>query len=247
MVTQQQTQFKILLIGDRCKDVYQYGYVDRISPEAPVPVFVKTTSSVKYGMVENVAVNLFALGCEVKVISGNESIKTRLIDARSKQQLVRIDEDAYSEPVTIKDSLDGYDAIVISDYNKGVVSYDLIDYLRSTTKAPIFIDTKKTDLHRFEGCFVKINSLEYGRAETACTDLIVTMGDKGASYKGQVYPAVPSEVVDVCGAGDTFLSALAFEYLRSGDIVDAIKFANKASAISVRHTGCFAPSLGEIE
>ena len=38
--TQQQRQFKILLVGDNCKDIYQYGTIDRLSPEAPVPVFV---------------------------------------------------------------------------------------------------------------------------------------------------------------------------------------------------------------
>ena len=113
MDIQQQKQLKILLIGDTCKDIYQYGYVDRISPEAPVPVFVKTGSEMKYGMVDNVAINLFALGCDVHVVKGEESTKTRLIDIRSKQHIVRIDEDVYSEPVNYKQyDLDDYDAIV---------------------------------------------------------------------------------------------------------------------------------------
>ena len=39
MDTQQQKKFNILLVGDNCIDCYQYGTIDRISPEAPVPVF----------------------------------------------------------------------------------------------------------------------------------------------------------------------------------------------------------------
>ena len=42
--TQQQKQFRILLIGETCLDVYNTGAVERISPEAPVPVLKKTRS-----------------------------------------------------------------------------------------------------------------------------------------------------------------------------------------------------------
>ena len=147
MVTQQQKQFKVLLIGDSCKDIYQYGYVDRISPEAPVPVFVKTGSEVKYGMVDNVAVNLFALGCDVDVIKGEESTKTRLIDIRSKQHIVRIDEDVYSEPVNYKTHIwYGYDAVVISDYDKGAIVEENVKYITDNFKGPIFVDSKKNNL-----------------------------------------------------------------------------------------------------
>ena len=39
--TQQQKQYRILLIGESCQDVYVFGEVNRISPEAPVPVLKK--------------------------------------------------------------------------------------------------------------------------------------------------------------------------------------------------------------
>ena len=119
MTSQQQTQFKILLIGDACTDMYIYGKVDRISPEAPVPIFVPQSQVVKEGMGGNVAKNLEALGCTVNFLHGKVSNKQRLIDERSKQQLLRIDSDEISEPITIDSELPAYDAVVISDYNKG--------------------------------------------------------------------------------------------------------------------------------
>ena len=251
MDTQQQTQFKILLLGDNCTDVYKYGSVDRISPEAPVPVFVPKYEVVKEGMAGNVAKNLEALGCHVNYLHGETSTKTRLIDTRSKQQIVRIDNDIVSTPIVIESELPSYDAIVISDYNKGTISYELIEELRSTFAGPIFVDTKKTDLARLEGCFIKINELEHSRATSFPTGvpsgLIVTYGDQGVVYGDFAFGARTVEVADVCGAGDTFLAALAFQYLKSKDITIAITFAIKASAVTVQHLGNYAPTLEEIK
>ena len=248
MSTQQQTKYKILLIGDRCIDVYQFGTVDRISPEAPVPVFTHTHEESRPGMAANVFANLLALGCDVTFISGTISRKTRLIDTRSKQHIIRIDHDEYSNPtdVTLLD-LSLYEAIVISDYNKGAVSYESVEYLRKHYTGPIFVDTKKTDVQRFEGCYVKVNSTEHSKLTSTCSDLIVTMGGEGARFSGHVYPAPKVEVSDVCGAGDTFLSALTYEYLSSNDIVKAIEFAIKASAITVQNLGVYAPTLEEVD
>ena len=67
--TQQHKPFRILVVGDVCVDNYQYGVVDRISPEAPVPVFIPTREESRNGMAANVAANLVALGCEVVVAS----------------------------------------------------------------------------------------------------------------------------------------------------------------------------------
>lgn len=239
--------FRILVVGDVCVDNYQYGIVDRISPEAPVPVFIPTREESRNGMAANVAANLAALGCEVLVASGQPGLKTRLIDERSKQQIVRIDNDHINEPYP----LDGMDltvcsAIVVSDYNKGNVTYELIENLRKTYTGPIFIDTKKTDLARFVGCIVKINNKEYNDAKTLCDDLIVTQGRNGARYKDKTYPAVEIAVTDVCGAGDTFLAALCYKYLKSKDMDLAIEFAIRASAVTVQHIGVYAPTLEEI-
>ena len=59
--TQPQTQFNVLLIGDSCIDKYNIGTVDRLSPEAPVPVFKMVDSYEVQGMAANVYLNLVIL------------------------------------------------------------------------------------------------------------------------------------------------------------------------------------------
>jgi len=241
MTTQQHKKLNILLIGDSCIDEYQYGLIERLSPEAPVPVFQFLRKEIKPGMAANVKANLEAFGCNVNFLTGDTSTKTRLIDSRSKQHIVRIDNDVRSTPLRIDSEIPGiYDAIVVSDYNKGTVSYELVEDIRQHYTGPIFIDTKKTDLARFEGCYVKINSLENSLAKTVCTDLIVTMGKQGAVYNEITYPTPNVEVADVCGAGDTFLAALVCSFLNTQDIEQAITFANHAAGKTVQHSGVYA-------
>lgn len=251
MDTAQQTKYKILLIGDACEDIYTYGYVNRISPEAPVPIFEPFHTIYHDGMAGNVRKNLEALGCTVDFIRGKTSRKKRLIDQRTKQQLLRLDEDAISEPVTFETAIPPiYDAIVISDYNKGTVSYELIEELAKEVDVPIFVDTKKTDLARLAGCYVKINALEKSRATSLpkIDHLIVTQGHHGATWNGWGYPAeLAGDVTDVCGAGDTFLAALAYQFLVTNNMSDAVKFANRAAAVTVQHVGVYAPRLEEIK
>jgi bifunctional ADP-heptose synthase (sugar kinase/adenylyltransferase) len=251
MDTQQQKKFNILLIGDACEDTYTYGYVNRISPEAPVPVFEPHYTINHDGMAGNVRKNLEALGCDVNFLHGAVSKKNRLIDQRTKQQLLRLDKDAISEPVTFETAIPPiYDAIVISDYNKGTVSYELIEELAKEVDVPIFVDTKKTDLARLSGCYVKINALEKSRATSLpkIDHLIVTQGHHGATWNGWGYPAeLVGDVTDVCGAGDTFLAALAYQFLVTNNMPDAVKFANRAAAVTVQHIGVYAPQLEEIK
>jgi len=251
MIIQQPKLFKILLLGDDCHDIYTYGYVNRISPEAPVPVFEPHYTIHKDGMAGNVCKNLEALGCTVNFLHGKTSEKNRLIDERTKQQLLRMDKDAKCDPITFETAiLPGYDAIVISDYNKGTVTYELIEELVKEVNVPVFVDTKKTDLARLSGCYVKINALEKSRA-TSLPDsehLIVTHGGDGAVWNGWVYSAeIVGDVTDVCGAGDTFLAALVYKFLETKHMPEAIKFANKAAAVTVQHVGVYTPRLEEIK
>lgn len=248
-------QLKVLLIGDTCKDVYEYGTVERISPEAPVPIFKKLSSETKVGMVGNVKANLENLGVETIFLSGKPSVKTRLIETRSKQHIVRIDNDVKEKPLKIEniDSsifTEPIHGIVISDYNKGFVDYELIEKLRKLFIGPIFLDTKKTDLVRFNNIFVKINELEYNNKVSSNDKLIVTLGDSGAMYKTlneTKYYSIPKiDVTDVCGAGDTFLAAFAFAYMQSNNVDTAIDFANRAAMVTVQHFGNYAPTLKEI-
>jgi len=238
-----------LLIGDNCTDVYQYGTVDRLSPEAPVPVFVPTYTETRAGMAGNVFNNLEALGCDVNYLHGETSTKTRLIDQRSKQQIVRIDKDVESTAITFETAIPNtYDAVVISDYNKGTVSYELMEEIIATVKCPVFIDTKKTDLSRLQGAWVKINELEHSKLTSECSGLIVTRGDKGASvlYHDISRPAPRVEVADVTGAGDTFLAAFAYQYISTKNLLQSTSFAIAASAVTVQHFGCYSPTITEL-
>lgn len=247
MNTQPQTQFKVLLLGDAGIDTYQYGIVTKLSPEAPVPIIKYAHSETKPGMAANVEANLKALGMEVDFISGARTcIKSRIIDIKSKQHLLRIDNDAVSKPITV-DTCGLYHAIVISDYEKGSITYELVEGLRKRYNGPIFIDTKKTDLARFDGCIVKINETEYNNAKTYTDEIICTRGDRPVLYKDQQIVVPNVQAYDVCGAGDTFLAALCYKYLLTENMIESIHFANKAAAITVKHIGVYAPSLEEIE
>lgn len=244
---QQLESFKILLIGDDCVDIYQQGCVDRLSPEAPVMVFCPEEQYSLPGMAGNVKVNLQNLGCDVNYLHGNTSVKTRLVDSKSGYQILRIDQDQFSSPIELEINIPlVYDAVVISDYNKGTISYELIGKIRKHFLGPIFVDTKKTDLKRLEGCIVKINDLEFSKLISTCTDLIVTHGKNGASYLGYDIPTPTVEVNDVVGAGDTFLSAMTYQYLKTKNMNSALEFAVKAAAVTVQHRGVYAPRLEEI-
>ena len=240
---------KILLVGDNGIDQYQFGTVTRISPEAPVPVLNYTHTVTKPGMAANVKDNLERLGVEVDFVHGIKTcIKTRVIDSKTGQHLVRIDQDIPSKAVKIDyTNIDKYNAIIVSDYNKGSIEYETIENLRENYSGPIFVDTKKSDLARFEGCFVKINQVEFEAAKTYPTDLIVTLGRDGVKYKEHKFSTPQVEAFDVCGAGDTFLSALAYNYVLSQDIMAAIQFATRAASVTVQHIGVYSPTLQEIE
>jgi D-beta-D-heptose 7-phosphate kinase/D-beta-D-heptose 1-phosphate adenosyltransferase len=259
MDIQQQKKYRVLLIGDSCIDVYRYGTVDRISPEAPVPVFKFKNMETRQGMAANVQKNLEAFGIDVTSYFGTDSTKTRIVDLKSKQHILRIDDDVSSDPLIfgdIKDRLKTFDAIVISDYDKGWVSYELVENISRTYQGPIFIDTKKRDLSRFGQCYVKVNELEYNNRYSVNETLIITLGERGAVYrtynqddgkKEKWFPTEKVEVVDVCGAGDTFLSAMVANYLNSSNIEDAIIFANRASGIAVQHSGVYVLTEEDIK
>lgn len=247
MMSQQQKPLKIILIGDDCIDEYHYGVVKRISPEAPVPVFSFNYKEVKPGMAANVKENLEMLGVEVESYYGKQSKKKRIIDEHSRQHLLRIDNDEISEPLDLELDYTGIDAVVISDYNKGTISYELVERVIKDFNGPVFVDTKKRDLARFEGSFVKINEPEYDVLESENSTLIVTRGAKNVKYDNKEFNVPNIDVVDVCGAGDTFLSALVYEYISTQGIDHSIRFAIKASAVTVRKLGVYAPSLEEIK
>ena len=233
---------KVLLIGDSCEDRYFYGDVKRLNPEAPVPILEYRRGVTSKGMVWNVRENLRSFGVEVYTSTHPEEIiKTRYIDEKSNQQIMRYDEEPEIQPLSFDFPTEWnnlYDALVISDYDKGFLTTEKIFELSSRFVGPVFIDSKKRLLP--EDAYIKVNELEYERmSHSNYENLIVTRGGKGAEYQGKLYPAEKVSVFDVVGAGDTFLAALTYGYLKYGRIDRAIPLANKAAAVAVSHRGTY--------
>ena len=241
---------KVLLIGDSCEDRYFYGDVKRLNPEAPVPILEYRRGVTSKGMVWNVRENLKSFGVEVYLSTHPEAIiKTRYIDEKSNQQIMRYDVEPKIEPLSFDFPPEWnnlYDALVISDYDKGFLTTEKIFELTSRFVGPVFIDSKKTNLPA--DAYIKVNELEYERmAYCNYEHLIITRGSKGAEYKGDLYPAEKVNVFDVVGAGDTFLAALTYGYLKYGRIDKAIPLANKAAAVAVSHRGTYVLTEEDVQ
>ncbi len=249
-------QSKVLVVGDSCTDVYNYGTCDRISPEAPVPILKIEKTESKPGMACNVQRALERLGNTTRIITNPEKItKERYVCSKNMQHILRVDkgENKNIKPLDPRSvAMADYDCLVISDYNKGFMPSDIC---RSLVEAAlfrnklVFVDTKKTDLSCFEGCFIKLNQAEYESVTKLPikSEMLVTLGAMGATHNGIVYPTTKTEVFDVCGAGDTFLSAFVTSYMSYFSIPTAINFANKVASISVQNFGNYTPTLGEIK
>jgi len=255
MDTQQHKKFKILLLGDSCKDVYHYGTCDRISPEAPVPVLKQIKTIIKPGMSANVCNNLLAFDMEVSHLTNEAKIeKHRYIDERYNQHLLRQDIGEDKKLTPIKLSLINenvpYDAIVISDYNKGFLEEPECAHIcKIYDKTPIFVDTKKNNLTCFNNCVIKINEKEFKEIQHLPIDseFIVTLGARGALYNNErFFDSDPAEVYDVTGAGDVFLSALVYGFLSTNSMHKAIELANKCAKVSVSKMGTYTLTQKDI-
>ena len=119
----------VLVVGEICRDVTYYCKVSRISPEAPVPVADLVWKSTAEGMAGNVNCNLVALGVNTTFVHQRLTQhiqKTRYVEQKSGQHLLRADNTHPSiTPLDVStiENIDEYDAIVISDYNKGFIEY----------------------------------------------------------------------------------------------------------------------------
>ena len=240
---------KILVIGDSCTDIFRYGKVERLAPEAPVPVIVPEREESTPGMAGNVVRNFKALGAEIDFITNVTNIrKIRYVCSKYNHLLLRVDENDKCENIshvtldTVKWNI--YDAVVISDYNKGFLDEVDIEYI-SKQHSLVFLDTKKI-LGKYAhniNC-IKINYNEWqNNLNIIATDkiiedkVIVTRGKYGCDFRGVNYPTQEVPVKDVSGAGDTFLAGLVYEYVKTKDYEKAIAFAQECTTIVVQKSG----------
>ena len=238
---------KVLLIGDSCEDRYFYGDVKRLNPEAPVPILEYRRGVTSKGMALNVRENLMSFDVEVCILTNEESItKTRYIDERSNQHILRLDNESPLKPMEYEIPDEDFDALIISDYDKGFLTTQKICELVSEFEGPVFLDSKKKVLPS-HGCFIKINETEKELLTGDYNNLIVTRGSGGADFDGVNYPAEKTKVYDVVGAGDTFLAALVYFHLLYGRIEEAIPFANKAASIAVQNFGTYVLTEKDVQ
>ena len=251
---------KFLVIGDSCTDIFIYGKCERMCPEAPVPVFNPVKETRNGGMAANVRANVEALDVKCDIIThSNEILKTRYVDIKTNQMLLRVDEDDTTEErFNYRDVNYGkYDAVLVSDYGKGFVN-GLSDVSSICLYHDnVFLDSNKlkmsTDLP-LNLRFLKINEQELelnphlkdhlnprahrDKKYTRPDQIIVTLGHKGCKHMGKTYPP-PERVIaqDLSGAGDTFMAALAVAIMKIGDVEAAIKFANECACEVVQKRG----------
>ncbi len=300
---------RIAVIGDAMLDIYLAGDVERISPEAPVPVVRVRDRKYALGGAANVAQNVLALGARCELVAGigrdreggtlSEMLgalggdlgslvpvarvttqKTRIL-ARA-QQLVRIDEEEDAElegdeMALLLDAARGAvaraDALVLEDYNKGVLMPPVIRAAIDAAIArgiPVVVDPKYRNFFLYRDVTVfKPNRRELEAALGADVDvdhpetlsaviarlgvehLLLTLGERGmmlVSRDGSVtrVPTVAREVYDVVGAGDTVTAYLATMLAAGASAEEAATIANVAAGIEVGKLGAATVSPMEL-
>ncbi len=238
---------KILVIGETCRDIFNYGECSRLCPEAPVPIFNPYEIQENAGMAMNVQNNISSLGEECDLITNNnwhDIKKIRHIDQRTNHMFIRIDEndDNYGRCNLNNIDWKKYDAVVISDYNKGFLTESDIRTITNNHNC-VFMDTKRTlGSWANKVYYIKVNYSEYLKTKQFLTKvledkLIVTMGSRGSKYRDTVYSVPKVEIKDTSGAGDTFISGLVVKYVQTRDIEKSIIYANECATRVVQKRG----------
>jgi D-beta-D-heptose 7-phosphate kinase/D-beta-D-heptose 1-phosphate adenosyltransferase len=300
---------RIAVVGDAMLDIYLHGDVDRISPEAPVPVVRVRERRCALGGAANVANNVRALGarCDLVAAIGDDAggrqlremlaaidadsdtlidagrpttTKTRIV-ARS-QQMVRVDEEDDADLNgtnvdrllrAVDDAVQSADALVLEDYNKGVLVPRVIERAIAAARArgiPVVVDPKYRNFFHYRGATIfKPNRRELEAALGAAVDLehpealpatfdrlgvdhlLLTLGERGMaliSAGGAIHrvPTAAREVYDVVGAGDTVTAHLATMLAAGGTPLEAAVIANYAAGVEVGKLGAATVSAEEV-
>lgn len=246
---------KITVIGELCKDIFVYGDSKRLSPEAPVPVFLPKNTTENNGMAGNVVRNLHSMNNELKINfihQSNQIKKIRYVDEKTNHMLLRVDENDTSESLVITENImkeiSDSDAVIISDYDKGFLNESDIDTIARFSKFSI-LDTKKRLVSSTirNITFIKLNELEFKNNNQVIqqnySKVLITKGINGTDYLGINYPSPqPLQTSDVSGAGDTFTAAFVLKYLTTKDIKKSILYANEMASIVVSKRGVATPN-----
>ncbi|RMA97909.1 D-glycero-beta-D-manno-heptose-7-phosphate kinase [Hydrogenothermus marinus] len=289
---------KILIIGDLILDKYLWGEVERISPEAPVPVVDVKKETVNLGGACNVAWNISTLGAKASIVGvvgkdeNGKILKNMLVEKNIEpiliedetrpttektriiavsQQLIRIDKESkeklsknVKEDVIkkVKNIIEDFDAVIISDYGKGVVSRELIE-ISIKAKKPVFVDPKPSNFHLYEGITIMTPNKkeayecikesretpieEVGKKikeKLRTENLLITLGSEGMMlFEGDKITHIPAKakkVFDVTGAGDTVISVLTVSKVSGATWEEAASLSNYAGGWVVGEIGTVA-------
>jgi D-glycero-beta-D-manno-heptose-7-phosphate kinase len=301
---------RVVIVGDAMLDVYLRGDVERISPEAPVPVVRVRERRDALGGAANVAQNVAALGGIPRLVGavGRDSAGARLhamlgeigagtdrlveVDRPTTtktrilarvQQVVRVDEeedadlpasDADRIARAVDEALADADALVLEDYNKGVLTSRVItraiDRARSR-RLPVVVDPKYRNFFAYRGATIfKPNRRELEAALGATMDLehpetlpatvarlevehlLLTLGERGMMLipaRGEVtrIPTTAREVYDVVGAGDTVTAYLAATLAAGASPREAAVIANFAAGVEIGKLGAATVAPAEVQ
>lgn len=198
---------------------------------------------------------------------GRHAVKTRIMSG--SHHLLRVDNELdpmqiewlafnnYSWWKTLEEKMGQYNAIVLCDYGKGVLSDSVINgviELAIHYKIPVIVDAKK-DFRRFKGAaIIKCNQKEYDALPIKwpdCQWMVVTEGESGIRYTNNegMYGRANGynvNIVDVCGAGDTVTAVLAMMTALLEDVQAGCNIANIAASEVCRHPGVHAISKEEL-
>ncbi len=301
---------RVLVVGDAMLDVYLRGSVDRVSPEAPVPVVHVEREDHAPGGAANVAMGLAALGASCRLVAsvgedesaaalasdladagigpgdlvavpGRPTTRKTRVMARH-QQMLRVDHEDPA-PLSSRDHdrlaaralecVEWADALVIEDYDKGVITGPLARDLLARARArgiPSVVDPKLRHFFDFPGATVfKPNARELAAAlgleraprdedslhplldRLQCDCLLLTLGEEGMllverSADTWLLPPETREVFDVTGAGDTVTSVLAVCLMAGASLAQAAYLANLAAGIEVTRLGAVAVSAADL-
>jgi len=208
------------------------------------------------------------------------SKKSRIIS--SHQQVIRYDCESTDEINNksqsailsiFKSIINNYDAIVLSDYGKGLLTFKLTQELitiANNNKTKLLIDPKGLDYSKYKGAYLLTpNKKEAGEATHSIIkdnkslihaikslkenyDLqvsIITLSDQGVAIFDndlRIHPTEAIEVFDVTGAGDSIIASLAYALSCNKNIDEAVKFANLAAGVVVGKIGSATATLHEI-
>jgi rfaE bifunctional protein kinase chain/domain len=300
---------RVAVVGDAMLDIYLRGEVERISPEAPVPVVRVRERKFALGGAANVAQNVAAIGARPTLVAivgadapgrmlremldgigadGSALVeverptttKTRVL-ARA-QQVVRFDEeedadlgDAETERLlaAVQRAVRDADALVLEDYNKGVLVPGVIERAITLARArriPVIVDPKYRNFFCYRGATVfKPNRRELEAALGAAMDvdhpetlpailqrldvehLVLTLAERGmvlASAGGEItrVPTTARDVYDAVGAGDTVTAFLAATLAAGASATEAAVVANFAAGVEVGKLGAATVSPDEV-